>query len=285
MGKNKQTVIMPKACVIGWPVKHSLSPKLHRHWINHYNLNADYRHEEIEPDDVVEFIGSLAKHGYVGANVTMPYKDVAFQVSKPDKRANFVESANTLWIENDVIRATNTDIEGFVHALDARAPGWDHRSNEALVLGAGGAGRAVIYGLLERGITRVHVVNRDLHKVSDLQKKLGNSVIAHKWDAVPSLVGRSTLLVNTTPLGMIGHEPLRIDINSLPSTAVVCDIVYIPLETPLLAAAKALKLVTLNGLDMLLHQAVRGFELWFGIRPKVTQKLCNLLAADINRTY
>jgi shikimate dehydrogenase len=269
------------ACVIGYPARHSRSPKLHGYWIQKYGLDAAYRAEEIPPEDVVAFISDLAGHGYVGANVTMPHKDVAFELSEPDERATAVGAANTLWLEDGVLRATNTDIEGFISALDAAAPAWDRRTSEAIVLGAGGAARAVIYGLIERAIPRIHVVNRTLTKAEALRERYGAAVAPATWDELPALLARAQLLTNATSLGMHDNPPLEIDITAMPSGSVVSDIVYVPLTTPLLAAAQAHGLATSNGLDMLLHQAVRGFELWFGIRPEVTRELYDLLAADI----
>jgi shikimate dehydrogenase len=269
------------ACVIGYPAKHSRSPKLHGYWIKHYNIDGDYRAEEISPDDISSFIGNLAGQGYVGANITMPHKDIAFELSEPDKRATAIGAANTLWLDAGKLRSTNTDVEGFIGALDASAPGWDTHTNEAVVLGAGGAGRAVVYGLIERGIAKIHVVNRTMEKAQAMRDRFGNSVQPATWDELPELLKGAKLLANATSLGMHGHEPLNVDVNALAGDAVVSDIVYVPLMTPLLAAARARGLATSNGLDMLLHQAVRGFELWFGKRPEVTKELYDLLAADI----
>jgi len=284
MADNQPSAGRKAACVIGYPAKHSRSPKLHNYWIKRYNIDAAYHAKEIPPDRIVNFITNLKKHGYVGANVTMPHKDIAFQLSTPDRRAEAVEAANTLWFQNGILHATNTDIEGFLHAIDAASPGWDSRTQEAIVLGAGGAGRAIVYGLVERGIPFIHVVNRSLNKAEALRSKFGESIKPCGWNALPDLMKRAGLLVNTTSLGMHTNTPLDIEISTLPDTAVVSDIVYVPLTTPLLAAAKARSLATSNGLDMLLHQAVRGFELWFGIRPEVTAELYDLLAQDIAAT-
>ena len=269
------------ACVIGYPAKHSRSPKLHGYWIERYGIDGDYRAEEIAPEDIVEFITNLSDHGYVGANVTMPHKDSAFDLSQPDERASAVGAANTLWFDQGTLRSTNTDVEGFVGALDAASLGWDDKRNNAIVLGAGGAARAVVYGLMERGFEKIHVVNRTVAKAEALRDRFGASVEPEAWSQLPALLDGSQLLVNATSLGMHGHGPLEIDVSKMAADAVVSDIVYVPLTTPLLAAAQARGLATSNGLDMLLHQAVRGFELWFGKRPEVTQELYNLLAADI----
>ncbi len=269
------------ACVIGWPAKHSRSPKLHGYWIHKYGLDADYRIEEQPPEAFTVFVTNLAARGYVGANVTMPHKDAALALSQPDARARAVGAANTLWLDNGVLRSTNTDVEGFVGALDAAAAGWHERIGTAVVLGAGGAARAVVYGLLERGLKTVHVVNRSLDKAQALRDRFGNAVHPAPWSARDELLRGARLLVNATALGMHGQPPLEIDLAPLAADAVVADIVYVPLKTGLLAQAEQRGLVTSNGLDMLLHQAVRGFELWFGIRPEVTRELFDLLAADI----
>lgn len=269
------------ACVIGFPAKHSRSPKLHGYWIRKYALDAEYRAEEITPEAIEAFVTNLEGHGYVGANVTMPHKDIALQVSEPDDRARAVGAANTLWFEDGRLRSTNTDIEGFVNALDAAAPGWAGRTKIAVVLGAGGAGRAVIYGLIERGIREIRVVNRTIAKAEHLREQFGDVIRPFAWKDHPEALEGAELLVNTTSLGMHGQPALEIDITPLKAGAVVCDIVYVPLQTPLLKAAQAKGFATANGLDMLLHQAVRGFELWFGVRPKVTCELYDLLAADI----
>ena len=148
------------ACVIGYPARHSRSPKLHGYWLRRYGIDGDYRAEEIAPEDFTDFVSNLAANGYAGANVTIPHKEAALALSRPDERAQTVGAANTLWFEDGQLRSTNTDVEGFIAALDSCAPGWDRRGGDAVVLGAGGAGRAIVHGLLERGVARVHVVNR-----------------------------------------------------------------------------------------------------------------------------
>lgn len=272
----------PAACVIGYPARHSRSPKLHGYWIQRYHLDADYRAEEIPPEEFPAFLETLAERGYVGANVTMPHKDMALKLSTPDDRATAVGAANTLWFENGTLRSTNTDVEGFIGSLDAAAPGWSTRTQKGVVLGAGGASRAVVYGLLERGIKTIVVVNRTLEKAAALRDAFGPAIHPHPWTKLDEALRDADLVVNATSLGMHGEPPLEIDLAPIAKTAVVSDIVYVPLKTPLLAAAEARGLKTANGLDMLLHQAVRGFELWFGVRPEVTQELYDLLAADIS---
>ena len=273
------------ACVIGYPAKHSRSPKLHGYWIKRYGIDGDYRIEERPPAEFEAFVGNLAANGYVGANVTMPHKDAALRLSEPDERARAVGAANTLWLDGaGRLRSTNTDVEGFIGALDAASPGWHKRNKSAVVMGAGGAANAVVYGLIERGLSTIHVANRTYEKAAAIAQRFGASVQPAHYDAIPSLLKGAKLLINATSLGMKGQRELAIDLGTLAADAVVSDIIYVPLKTPLLAAAEARGLKTSNGLDMLLHQAVRGFELWFGIRPEVTPELFDLLAADIPKT-
>ncbi len=269
------------ACIIGYPVRQSRSPKLHAYWIKQYGVDGDYRMEEVRPEDFAAFIGNLRGNGYVGANVTMPHKDAAFAMTEPDERARAVGASNTLWLDGDRLRSTNTDVEGFIGGLDERAPGWDKRTDTAIVLGAGGAGRAIVYGFLERGIRTIHVVNRSRDKAEDMRTRFGSNVHPAGWEDLPRLLKGARLLANSTSLGMVGKEPLVIDIAPMGEGSIVGDAVNVPLETPLLAAAKARGFLTTNGLDMLLHQAVRGFELWFGMRPKVSEKQRQMLVADI----
>jgi len=270
------------ACLIGWPAAHSRSPLIHHYWLRTLGIEGGYNIEAVPPEGFAEFVLHLSTHGFVGANVTIPHKERALALSKPDARASAVGAANTLWYEGGELRSTNTDIEGFINNLDACAPGWE-AATDALVLGAGGSSRAVVFGLIERGVKRVHLANRTVERARALADQLGASVHPVSWDAIGDLLPRAGLLVNTTSLGMHGQPPLEVDVSLLPSHAVVADLVYVPLETPLLAAARARGLKTADGLGMLLHQAVRGFELWFGQRPEVTPELRALVEADLTR--
>jgi shikimate dehydrogenase len=271
------------ACVVGWPVAHSRSPLIHGHWIKQHKLAAEYRREAVEPGTEAEFFAGLAARGYVGCNVTLPHKEAALAASRPDDRARAVGAANTLWLEGGTLLSTNTDVEGFTNNLDAAVPGWDRRGREAVVLGAGGSARAVVYGLIERGFARVHVVNRSFDRAQALRDRFGEAVQPANWSALPDLLARAGLLVNTTSLGMTGQQRLDIDLSPLPADAAVSDLVYAPLETELLAAARSRGLAAADGLGMLLHQAVRGFSLWFGVRPVVTPELRALIEADLLR--
>jgi shikimate dehydrogenase len=270
------------ACLIGWPAAHSRSPLIHHYWLRTLEIEGGYNIEAIPPEGFAEFVLHLSTHGFVGANVTRPHKERALALSMPDARTRAVGAANTLWYEGGELRATNTDIEGFINNLDACAPGWD-AATDALVLGAGGASRAVVFGLIERGIERVHLANRTMERAQALKDQFGARVRPVAWDAIGELLPRAGLLVNTTSLGMHGQPALEIDIGLLPPDAVVADLVYVPLETPLLAAARGRRLKTADGLGMLLHQAVRGFELWFGQRPEVTSELRALVEADLTK--
>jgi shikimate dehydrogenase len=268
------------ACLIGWPAAHSRSPLIHHYWLRTLGIEGGYNIEAVPPEGFAEFVLHLSAHGFVGANVTIPHKERALALSAPDARARAVGAANTLWYDGGELRSTNTDIEGFIHNLDAAAPGWD-AAEEALVLGAGGSSRAVVFGLIERGIKRVHLANRTIDRARTLADQFGASVHPVAWDAIGDLLVEAGLLVNATSLGMHGQPELAIDVSRLPSQAVVADLVYVPLETALLAAARARGLRTADGLGMLLHQAVRGFELWFGQRPQVTPELRALVEADL----
>ncbi|MGZ3283170.1 MAG: shikimate dehydrogenase [Xanthobacteraceae bacterium] len=271
------------ACLIGWPAAHSRSPLIHHYWLRRLGLEGGYNIEAIPPEGFAEFVLHLKAHGFVGANVTIPHKERALALTRPDERARAVGAANTLWYEGGELRSTNTDIEGFVHNLDACAPGWDAATNDALVLGAGGSSRAVVFGLIERGVKRVHLANRTPERARALADQFGARVHPVAWEAIGELLPRVDLLVNTTSLGMHGQPALEIDVGRLPAHAVVADLVYVPLLTPLLAAARARGLKTADGLGMLLHQAVRGFELWFGQRPTVTPQLRALIEADLTK--
>jgi shikimate dehydrogenase len=268
------------ACIIGWPVEHSRSPLIHNYWLKHYRIPGAYRREAVPPGEFRGFVQSLADRGYVGANVTVPHKEAALAWSQPDDRARAVGAANTLWLDG-VLRSTNTDVEGFLDNLDACAPGWDHHSGKAVVLGAGGAAGAVIYALLERGIERVVVVNRTQRRAEAMRERFGERVHPARWDECDAVLGDAALLVNATVLGMGGQPELGVDVGRLPSHAAVADLVYVPLVTPLVRAAQARALRTADGLGMLLHQAVRGFTLWFGKKPAVTTELRALLEADL----
>ncbi len=269
------------ACIIGWPAGHSRSPIIHNYWIKQHGIAGEYRKEPVPPEEFAAFLAAMPARGYVGANITIPHKEAALRLSAPDERARAVGAANTLWRDGTTLRSTNTDVEGFLGNLDAAAPGWDRDLQEVIVLGAGGSARAVIFGLLERGARRIHLANRTSERAQALRERFGAAVAPARWEEGPALLPGAGLLVNTTLLGMKGQPPLAIDVGRLPAGAVVADLVYVPLVTPLLAAARARGLKVADGLGMLLHQAVRGFSLWFGVKPTVTPELRALVEADL----
>lgn len=267
-------------CVIAWPAGHSRSPLIHNYWIKQHKLNAEYRREAVPPDKFAAFVENLRGNGYIGANITVPHKEAALALSEPDDRARAVGAANTLWYDDDTLRSTNTDVEGFLANLDVAAPGWDRGLETAVVLGAGGGARAVVFALLQREVGRVYVINRTRDRAQALKKKFGARVHLAGWNETTGLLGGAGILINTTTLGMVGQPPLEINLRC-PASLVVADLVYAPLETGLLASARARGLRTADGLGMLLHQAVRGFQLWFGVRPEVTTELRALVEADL----
>jgi shikimate dehydrogenase len=267
-------------CVIAWPAGHSRSPLIHNYWIKQHKLDAEYRREAVPPDKFAGFVENLHDNGYIGANITVPHKEAALAASEPDDRARSVGAANTLWYDDDTLQSTNTDVEGFLANLDVAAPGWDRGLETAVVLGAGGGARAVVFALLQREVGRVYVINRTRDRAQALKKKFGARVHLAGWNETTGLLGGAGILVNTTTLGMVGQPPLEINLRC-PASLVVADLVYAPLETGLLASARARGLRTADGLGMLLHQAVRGFQLWFGVRPEVTPELRAMVEADL----
>jgi len=273
---------MRRACVIGWPLAHSRSPVIHRFWLRELGIEGDYVAVPVEPPKIGTFLAEFPRSGFVGANVTIPHKQAAFAaVAEADPVARATGAVNTLWLDSGRLMGANTDAEGFIASLDEQAPGWDRVGGGALILGAGGAARAIAWGLRNRGM-EVTVANRTPARADELAAHLGTGVTAGRWSDIPALLAGSRLLVNATPLGLPGHPALDIDLAPLASDAIVVDIVYVPLKTPLLAAAEARGLKTVDGLGMLLHQAVPGFERWFGKRPRVTPALRAAVIADLD---
>ena len=273
---------MKRACVIGWPIKHSRSPLIHGYWLKQLGLPGEYFKQAVEPAAFPEFVRGLALNGFAGANVTAPHKEMALALAdEADAAARAIGAANTLWLDGGHLRATNTDAAGFIAHLDQTAPDWVKPDRPAVVLGAGGAARAIVYALKLRGVSRIRLVNRNLERAEALAAHFGERVEAQGLDRLGSVLLDAGLLVNATTLGMSGSPPLGVDVRALPANATVYEIVYTPLETPLLAAARARGLAAVDGLGMLLHQAVPGFHLWFGVKPAVTPELRALIAADI----
>jgi shikimate dehydrogenase len=276
---------MKRACIVGWPVEHSRSPMIHGHWIARYRIDGTYTKAAVRPEEAHAFFRSLALNGFVGCNVTVPHKETAFAAADElDGSARAVGAANTLWFEGSRLCAANSDTYGFMTHLASAAPAWATRDRPAVVLGAGGSARTIVYGLLEAGVGEVRVVNRTLARAEAIAHHFGAKVRALPWDRREAASRDAGLLVNTTTLGMVKSGPLDFDVAALPQDATVADIVYVPLETNLLRNARARGLVGVDGLGMLLHQAVPGFEKWFGVRPEVTDELRDLIVRDIEGT-
>ncbi len=270
-----------RAFVIGHPIAHSRSPMLHGYWLKRYGIEGSYERVDIPPEGLKDFFDTYREVGWVGGNVTVPHKIAVIPyLSRVDEAAKAMGAVNTLWWESDALIGGNTDSIGFMGNLDELVPGWDAAARRALILGAGGATRAAVYGLRGRGL-EIALCNRTLSKAEALAEHFGKGVSAHGLGELETLMRDADLVVNTTSLGMIGQPPLEVDLSPLKPEAIVYDVVYVPLETDLLKAAKARGLRTVDGLGMLLHQGVEGFSHWFGRRPEVTQELRTLLIDDI----
>jgi shikimate dehydrogenase len=268
--------------VLGWPVRQSRSPLIHRHWLATYGVDGAYDHAEVLPEDFAAFVRGFAASGIVGGNVTVPHKEAAFAlVDEAAPSAAALGAVNTLWLESGRLLGANTDGLGFLANLDEGAPGWEGERSVAAVLGAGGAARAVVHALAERGFDKVVVLNRTASKAEAVAALAGRAGVACGVDDLPRWLPRADVLVNATSLGMAGKGPLGVELAGLPGGTVVNDLVYVPLETELLAQARARGNRVVDGLGMLLHQAVPGFERWFGVRPAVTPELRALAVADI----
>ncbi|WP_213085673.1 shikimate dehydrogenase [Stappia albiluteola] len=276
---------MRKVAITGWPVSHSRSPMIHGYWLKSLGVEGVYDRQAVAPEDADLFYRDFASSGLVGCNVTVPHKETALRACETlDDAARAIGAVNTLWLDGaGRLHGANTDAAGFLGSLDQSAPGWDEKPGAAVVLGAGGAARAIVWGLLQRGFKPVHIVNRTFEKAEKLASYFGSDSIAQKWEDLGDLLGKADILVNTTSLGMEGQPALDIDLSPLPDTAVVMDAVYVPLETGLLKQARARGNRTVDGLGMLLHQAVPGFEKWFGVRPDVTPELRALVVADLEK--
>jgi shikimate dehydrogenase len=272
-----------RACVIGWPVEHSRSPAIHRYWLELYGIDGAYEKEAVRPEEFASFLGSLSDRGYAGANVTLPHKTEALRLATiADESARAIGAANTLWLDGTGrLNASNTDAYGFMTNLNQEAPHWNKGRAPVMVLGAGGAARAILYGLIAQGASRILLANRTRDRAEALAGTFGPAVSVVDWDARNQALAGCGLLVNATSLGMSGKGPLDIEVEALPEDAVVADIVYSPLETPLLATARARRRQAVDGLGMLLYQAVPGFERWFGVRPQVTKELKAHVAATL----
>lgn len=279
---SSQKELKIKAGVIGWPIKHSRSPLIHGHWLNQYAINGSYEKIAVDPNDLENFIKTL-RDNFAGINITVPHKEKVFHFADIiTKEAKAIGAANTIWFENEKLVAGNTDAYGFITHLTTSAPNWN-ANQPVMILGAGGASRAIIYALLQKNIPQILLTNRTTARAESLAKEFGPKVKVICWDEKENHLATCGLLVNTTSLGMTGSEPLQLKLDNLQESAICYDIVYAPLETELLKNARAKGANAIDGLGMLLHQAVPGFEKWFGQRPTVTSELRDLIIADLQK--
>lgn len=276
---------IPRAFVVGHPIAHSRSPLIHGYWLSQHGIPGSYERLDVAPEAFPDFLRALPESGFRGGNVTIPHKEAAYAlVDTLTPRAQKIGAVNTLVVGPDGrVRGDNTDAPGFCAHLDhSLGAGWTERAGgTAVVLGAGGAARAIVVGLAESGLRRILIANRTRARAETLAALAPGIGAALAWDDLPDALAGAGLLVNTTSLGMKGQPPLDLDLTPLPETAAVADIVYAPLETDLLAAARRRGLAAVDGLGMLLHQAVPGFEAWFGLRPAVTPGLRDSIVADL----
>jgi len=267
---------MKKAAVLGFPVRHSLSPRLHNYWIRHHSIDASYEAVECPPEQLADTLKRLQEEGYVGCNLTVPHKEIVLPLLQTkDALVTKVGAANTLVFEQNgkAISGRNTDVYGFMQNLRVHAPALRYKGLKVLLLGAGGAARAAIAGLLDEGVETIGVLNRTPQKIDVLQRDFGAPIRPVTHSTLSEFLGGAGLVVNATSLGMQGQPPLEFSLEGIRPGIVVTDMVYAPLKTPLLTQAEEKGCLTVDGLGMLLYQAVPAFEAWFGIRPEVTEEL------------
>jgi len=271
----------PRACIMGHPVAHSRSPMLHGYWLRTLGIDGAYELADVAPEKFDAFFRGLKANGFVGGNITIPHKEAAYRlVDRRERAADAIGAVNTVWYEGDALIGGNTDWLGIVGSLDDIHPGWDGSPGKVVVLGAGGSARASVFAFTERGFS-VSIVNRTRARAEKLAGAFGARASAHDLAELPELLAGADVLINNTSLGMSGKPSLEIDLSPLKKSAIVYDVVYVPLETELLKAAKVRGHRTVDGLSMLLYQAVVGFSHWFGVTPKVTAEQRAILAADI----
>jgi shikimate dehydrogenase len=271
------------AGVIGWPVSHSRSPRLHGYWLNAHGIDGAYVPLPVRPDQAHAAVRALPALGFAGANVTLPHKEAALAaVDRATPQARRIGAVNTIVVAADgSLDGSNTDAFGFLENLRQSAPGWQPAQGPAVLLGAGGSARAVAAALVDAGVPELRLVNRTLARAEQLAADIGGPIKPCSWERSATALKGAALLVNSTTLGMKGQPPLDVDLGPLPQSAIVYDIVYVPLLTPLLAAARRRNLKTVDGLGMLLHQARPGFAAWFGVEPQVTPELGDFVLADL----
>lgn len=269
------TTQIPLAGVIGSPIAHSKSPRLHQHWLRRYGILGHYIPMDVSAGDLETVLSTLPKMGFIGVNVTIPHKEHVLSLADVvTDSAALIGSANTLTFRSDgTLYADNTDGFGFMENLKRGAPSWNPRSGPAAIIGSGGAARAVISALIEAGVPEIRISNRTKNRAEALQREFGNKVVVYDWVQAGNTLDDATLVVNASSLGMQGKPEMRVPLDALSHHAVVTDLVYTPLETPLLSFAKSIGCTTVDGLGMLLHQAAPGFERWFGKKPEVDDEL------------
>lgn len=267
------------AGVMGWPIGHSRSPRLHGHWLERYGIDGAYVPLAVAPERAEQAIRALPALGFRGCNVTVPLKEIAFRtVDRLDGTARRMGAVNTIVVHEDgTLEGGNTDGFGFLESLKADRPDWSAERGPAAVVGAGGAARAVVVALLDAGVPEIRLINRTDARAEELAAAIGGPITVVPWVSRETALEGASLLVNTTTQGMAGQPALDLDLRALPVAAVVNDIVYVPLETPLLAAARARGNPTVTGIGMLLHQARPGFKAWFGVEPEVTAELARFV--------
>jgi shikimate dehydrogenase len=275
---------MIKSCVIGWPIAHSRSPKIHGYWLKQLAITGSYERVAVEPENLQTFLKNLATNNYAGCNVTLPHKEAAIAaVDFVDDSVTKIGALNTIYVRNGVTHATSTDGEGFYQNLKSHCPDFQFKGKNITILGAGGSAKAIIERLLRAEVHNITVANRTFSRAEELQIIFGPKINP----TTPEVLNLNLcdVLINTTSQGMAGQPELTVELSALPNHAIVADIVYVPLKTQLLKQAETRGLRIVPGLGMLLHQAVRGFELWYGVKPEVTDELYNIIARDIYPGY
>jgi shikimate dehydrogenase len=273
---------MKKACVIGWPIKHSRSPLIHNYWLKQLQIEGLYERVAVEPNNLRDFIRNLKQNGYQGCNVTIPHKETALAaVDSFDKTVRETGSLNTIFLVGDKIQGTSTDGQGFLNNILSYYPAYRIQDKTIFIIGAGGSAKAICQRLIQENTKQILVFNRTLERALELKRLFGEKIQIVLPNDVQRRLKTADMLVNTTSQGMVGQPSLEIEIDDLPKHVLVADIVYVPLKTKLIAKAESLGLKTVPGLGMLLYQAVEGFQHWFGARPQVSQELYDLVAHDI----
>ena len=271
------------AGIIGWPIEHSRSPRIHNYWLNHYGLNGAYVPLSVEPKHLGQVVPSLIQCGFVGMNVTIPHKENVLDiVDVIDPTARRIGAINTMVVQPDKsLVGRNTDAEGFITNLYDKIPDWNADSGPAVLFGAGGAAKAAAVALIDEGVPELRIVNRSEARAQKLRESINGNIVISPWDQREKALVDARIVVNAPSLGMDGWPALDVDLGRLSGAAIIYDIVYVPLETPLLAQARAKNLRVVDGLGMLLYQACGGFESWFGVKPEVTESLRKHVLADL----